>query len=112
MLADPGLTRRILDNLIDNGIRHTPTGSRLRVRASRDEGGWLLEVSDQGPGIPAAQRGRVFERFGRSDSARARQRRNWTGPAAEPRIRPRAGWQAEPGGAAGVGSRRAGVDPG
>ena len=72
MLADPGLTRRILDNLIDNGIRHTPTGSRLRVRTWRDEGGWLLEVSDQGPGIPVEQRGKVFERFGRSDSARAR----------------------------------------
>ncbi|HKF17356.1 MAG TPA: ATP-binding protein, partial [Candidatus Dormibacteraeota bacterium] len=72
MSADPGLTRRILDNLIDNGIRHTPTGSKLRVRAWRDDGRWLLEVSDQGPGIPAEQRGRVFERFGRSDSARAR----------------------------------------
>lgn len=72
MLADPGLTRRILDNLIDNGIRHSPRGSRLQVRASRHDGGWSLEVSDQGPGIPAEHRGRVFERFGRSDSARAR----------------------------------------
>jgi two-component system, OmpR family, sensor kinase len=72
MLADPGLTRRILDNLLDNGIRHAPTGSRLRVCASRDERGWLLEVSDQGSGIPYDQRSRVFERFGRSDSARAR----------------------------------------
>jgi two-component system, OmpR family, sensor kinase len=72
MLVDPSLTRRILDNLIDNGIRHSPTGARLRVRAARDGGGWLLEVSDQGPGIPAGQNGRLFERFARSDSARAR----------------------------------------
>lgn len=72
MLADPSLTRRILDNLIDNGIRHSPAGARLRVRAARDGRGWLLEVSDQGPGIPAGQNGRLFERFARSDSARAR----------------------------------------
>lgn len=79
MLADPGLTRRILDNLIDNGIRHSPKGSRLQVRASRHDGGWSLEVSDQGPGIPAEHRGRVFERFGRPDSARARQGSGGTG---------------------------------
>jgi len=72
MLADPGLTRRILDNLIDNGIRHSPKGARLQVRASRHDGGWSLEVSDQGPGIPTEHRDRVFDRFGRSDSARAR----------------------------------------
>jgi len=71
LLADPLLTRRILDNLIDNGIRHSPPRSRLRVGASRNGGDWLLEVSDHGPGIPSDQRNRIFERFARSDTARA-----------------------------------------
>ena len=72
VLADPALTRRILDNLVDNAIRHTPPGGRVRVSASLQDGGWLLSVSDQGPGVPAEQRVRVFERFARADSARGR----------------------------------------
>jgi len=79
MLADPSLTRRILDNLIDNAIRHSPTGSRLRIGASRCNGDWSIEVRDQGPGVTAGQRGRVFERFAREDSARVRGRSGGAG---------------------------------
>ena len=79
MLADPSLTRRILDNLIDNAIRHSPTGSRLRIGASRCDGDWSIEVRDQGPGVSPGQRGRVFERFAREDSARTRGRSGGAG---------------------------------
>src|SRR5262249_9133774 len=72
MLADPSLTRTILDNLIDNAIRHSPAGSRLRVSASRYDGDWSIEVRDQGPGVDPRERGRVFERFAREDSVRTK----------------------------------------
>lgn len=79
VVADPSLTRRILDNLIDNALRHSPTGGRVRVSASRCEGGWLFAVSDQGPGIAPEQRAHVFERFARADSARSRKGDGGTG---------------------------------
>jgi two-component system, OmpR family, sensor kinase len=72
ILADPVLTRRILDNLLDNAIRHSPTGGQVGVTAAPGEGGWLIAVRDQGPGIAGEQRARVFERFARADNARAR----------------------------------------
>lgn len=72
ILADPALTRRILDNLLDNAIRHSPDGGRVRVSAEPEDQGWLFTVGDQGPGIAAEQRGRIFERFTRADDARAR----------------------------------------
>jgi signal transduction histidine kinase len=72
VLADPPLTRRILDNLLDNAIRHSPPDGRVRVSASVHDGGLLLSVSDQGPGVPPEHRARVFERFARADSVRGR----------------------------------------
>ena len=72
VLADPALTRRILDNLLDNAIRHSPQGGRVRVGASAGDGGWLISVSDEGPGIPREQRAHVFQRFARADKTRAR----------------------------------------
>jgi signal transduction histidine kinase len=71
IVTDPGLTRRILDNLLDNALRYSPAGGRVRVSASRSGQGWLLAVSDQGPGIPPDQRVRVLERFARMDAARS-----------------------------------------
>lgn len=53
--------KMLLDNLIDNAIRYTPSGGRVTVRVS--ENGTVLTVEDNGPGIPAAERTQVFERF-------------------------------------------------
>src|SRR5262249_54104145 len=72
IVADPALTRRILDNLLDNAIRHSPPGGQVRVSASVGDGGWLFAVSDEGPGIAPEHRVRIFERFARADNARAR----------------------------------------
>lgn len=74
----PGLTaridgeelRRVLTNLVDNAVRHA--SSTVTVSAAADDGWTLLSVTDDGPGIPAAQRDRAFERFTRLDSARDR----------------------------------------
>jgi two-component system sensor histidine kinase QseC len=53
----------LLSNLVDNAIRYTETGARIDVTVRRQDGGVLIAVSDDGPGIPAAQRERVFDRF-------------------------------------------------
>ena len=62
--GDPFLLREMLNNLLDNGIRYTQPGGQLTVRVRRDAAGRpQLVVEDNGPGIPDAERERVFERF-------------------------------------------------
>jgi two-component system sensor histidine kinase/response regulator len=63
VLADPDLTRRIVLNLVDNAIRHAPEESSIRVSAARDAQEVEIRVADQGAGIPAPLRERIFERF-------------------------------------------------
>jgi two-component system OmpR family sensor kinase len=70
--ADPALTRRAIDNLLDNAFRYAPDLSTVRLAVRQEGSDWVIEVSDEGPGIPADQRERIFERFGRADSARTR----------------------------------------
>lgn len=62
--ADPARLRQLLVNLLDNAGRHSPDDWPVHVIAGGDATGWWLEVRDQGPGVPVADRERVFERFG------------------------------------------------
>ncbi len=65
VVADPARIAQLLANLVDNAIRHSPPHGEVRVLArALDERVWVLEVSDDGPGIPAGQATRVFDRFG------------------------------------------------
>lgn len=59
------MLRELLNNLVDNALRYTPAGGAvtLRVRADNNERKAVIEVEDTGPGIPAAERSHVFERF-------------------------------------------------
>lgn len=63
--------RILLGNLIANGIRYTPAGGRVDVAVRAGAGGTELEVADTGPGIPAADRERVFDRFYRVPGSEA-----------------------------------------
>ncbi len=55
--------RILVSNLVDNAIRYTPSGGTIVMRVSRAAGDAILEVADDGPGIPEAERARVFGRF-------------------------------------------------
>jgi two-component system, OmpR family, sensor kinase len=70
MRADPRLIRRVLDNLLDNAMRHAPPGTAVALRAYAVGSGWNLEVADQGPGVPPERRGELFSRFSKFDTAR------------------------------------------
>jgi heavy metal sensor kinase len=72
LVADGGMLRRLLDNLLDNAARHTPAGGRISMAGDAVDGGWVLSLADTGPGIDPGLRPRVFERFTRADSARGR----------------------------------------
>lgn len=63
VLGDPDALRTLVRNLVDNALRHTPAGGRVQVSAAGSGPGALLEVTDSGPGIPASERERVFDRF-------------------------------------------------
>lgn len=60
--ADLGMIERVLTNLLDNAIRHTPADGSISVDLAHKDGKVSVTVSDTGPGIPAAQREGLFER--------------------------------------------------
>lgn len=61
--GDAASLRALLDALVDNAVRYTPRGGRVDVSSGLDGGRPFLAVADDGPGIPAAERERVFDRF-------------------------------------------------
>jgi len=61
--ADRGRLRQALSNLVGNAIKYAPTGTPINVRAERQNGLFRIAVSDHGPGIPAEERGHMFEKF-------------------------------------------------
>ncbi|ELS57405.1 sensor histidine kinase [Streptomyces viridochromogenes] len=71
---DPQRIRQVLDNLLTNAAMHTPAGTEVSVAVSVTDGAAQVRISDAGPGIPPADRGRVFDRFYRVDKARSRDR--------------------------------------
>jgi len=70
--ADPARLAQVLRNLIDNAIAHTPTGGLIRIGAEASRQVMTITVADTGPGIPADQLDRIFERFYRTDPSRTR----------------------------------------
>lgn len=68
--GDPHALATLLDNLIDNALRYVPRGGRVDVVAQHDGDAAAVSVVDDGPGIAADERARVFDRFHRGESAR------------------------------------------
>src|SRR5215813_8497422 len=81
--GDEHLLRQMLLNLLDNAIRHTPAGGRIRVCLSRFDSTCEVVVADTGEGIPVDAQPHIFERFYRVDKARSRSDVNGAGDGAD-----------------------------
>ncbi len=71
--ADRERVLQVMMNVVSNAIKYTPDGGRIAISAGQSGERVWMEVADNGIGIPAEDRGRVFERFYRVDKARSRQ---------------------------------------
>jgi signal transduction histidine kinase len=70
---DPGRMTQVLTNIVDNALRHTPDGGKITLSACQAEGQVELAVQDTGPGVPAGDLERIFDRLYRVDSSRQRE---------------------------------------
>jgi two-component system OmpR family sensor kinase len=77
--GDPNALRVMFNNLIDNATKYTPDGGRVDVCLRVKEGAPIVEISDNGPGIPAEERVRVFDRFYRVGASADRARTDVAG---------------------------------
>ncbi|WBU59596.1 sensor histidine kinase [Paracoccus albus] len=68
--GDQQLLTQMIANLVENALRHSPSGTRIEVTLARAENNVLLQVSDDGPGIPAEEWDKVFRRFYRLEKSR------------------------------------------
>ena len=69
--GDAELLTQALVNMVENALRHTPPGAHVRIGAGRDERGPFLAVRDDGPGAPAGELPRLFDRFYRLERSRS-----------------------------------------
>jgi two-component system, OmpR family, sensor kinase len=67
LLGNPDELHRLIRNLLENAVRHTPGDTAIRLRARRDGDDAVLEVLDDGPGFPEGMEEQVFDRFVRGD---------------------------------------------
>ncbi|MCU0307267.1 MAG: PAS domain S-box protein, partial [Thermoleophilia bacterium] len=67
--VDPDRVAQVIDNLVANAVKFTPDGGTVTVRVRGDAERALIEVADQGPGLPAEERERVFERYYQAPSS-------------------------------------------
>ena len=70
MRGDPELVRRMLVDLLDNGVKFTPPGGRVEIATRTENGRYVIAVRDSGCGIAAEAQPHVFDRFYRADRAR------------------------------------------
>ena len=65
---DPGWTAEAFANVLDNGVKYVPSGTRITIRVTKMASLVMVEMEDEGPGIPAKERNRIFQRFYRGES--------------------------------------------
>jgi two-component system phosphate regulon sensor histidine kinase PhoR len=73
LVADPELLERAVSNLVDNAVKYTPEGGRIRLSAAGEAAAVRIAVEDDGVGIPEVDLPRIFERFYRVDKSRSRE---------------------------------------
>lgn len=71
VMGDVALIERVLDNLVENAVRHASSGGRVTLSLTAKRHTVRVSIHDTGPGIPEEQRSRVFDRFYRGDQARS-----------------------------------------
>jgi signal transduction histidine kinase len=70
--VDPEALRIALDSLLENAVKYTEESDAIRIRAHENAGDLVIEVEDEGCGVPDSELGRIFDRFARADPARSR----------------------------------------
>ena len=70
--VDDVLIEQVLVNLLDNALKYTPPGSPIEIVASATDRAVTVEVADRGPGLPAGEEDKVFEKFYRGQPAGGR----------------------------------------
>lgn len=70
--TDPALVAQVLRNLLDNAVKYTPKGGRIRIECKQEGDRLGISVRDNGPGIPSEDIPRIFERFYRVDKSHSR----------------------------------------
>ncbi len=63
--CDGAVVRRVMENLVSNGIRYSPAGSHVRISIASSDGVVRVAVHDEGDGVPREARAKLFEKFGR-----------------------------------------------
>ncbi len=72
IVADRFRVKQVLSNLVSNAAKYSPAGTPIAIEASADKRMCTISVADAGPGIPAAEQARIFERFYRVDNGTTR----------------------------------------
>ena len=71
---DPGWTAEAFANVLDNGVKYAPSGTRITIRVTKMASLVMVEMEDEGPGIPAKERNRILQRFYRGESESVRRK--------------------------------------
>lgn len=71
LTGDRQLVTQLVTNLLENALRHTPEGTKVSLNLAKAAEGFTLAVADNGPGIPATEHDKVFDRFYRLDRSRS-----------------------------------------
>lgn len=77
---DARLIVQVVINIVNNAIKYTPPGSHIQLSARRQGDNILVEVADDGPGIPDEAKAKLFEMFYTAGNDRGDSRRGWLGP--------------------------------